>query len=169
MKSKPKGNYMPHEIPGLRPRKLPHYARRPQPDTSDGCMVLFILFVSLVFSLTATKCAGQPATQFRSLFQVEHTESEVVLYHAAYNLTVDAAGVECVPVNPAAGVYPAIPVTGWKYNETGDWQGKAAGGAVILHNAGTPGVYLEIIGKNRITFFYNQAPARLVLDKRDKG
>lgn len=127
-------------------------------------MVLFILLLSMMFALTATKCAAQPDTEFRSLFQIRYAMPDSVqLIHFGYNLRVNSAGVECIPINPAYGTEPPISVQSWIQGDGGEWIGVTkSGGTVTLYGAG-PGMYLEVISKTEILQLFNMAPAVLTL------
>ena len=157
---------MPHQIPGLRPkRKIPKYVRRKQ-DVSDGCAGLLAVFVAF-FLFLATRCGAQPERlQFRSLFQVEYTEADITLYHGAYNVTVNLEGIEVVPINPKAWPDPPVRVQYWTVD--GDvYVGHGKGAAVRVYTSPEP--YIEISTSRRTTFFYNQAPAKLVLQTRGEN
>lgn len=100
MSNRPKGNYMPHHVPGLAPRKSPRYARRQnKPEISDGCMVIGILFFSMLFALTATKCAGQTRFDFVGKYATFHGDGATADYSKGIRvrahgdtLTVDLPG-----------------------------------------------------------------------------
>lgn len=132
MSNRPKGDFMPHPVPGLRPRKLPPYAKR-QPEVSNGCMVLFILFMSMVFSLTATKCAAQTRFEFTSEMVQDHTDNtvyEAAVYIHAYADTLSIIFPAKRGVKPVNLLFWGIDWI-WTdsgalyYNSaTGDWRGR---------------------------------------------
>ena len=100
MSNRPKGNYMPHQVPGLAPRRpIPRYNRNHKPEISDGCMVVGILFFSMLFALTATKCTGQTRFDFVGKYATFHEEGATADYQRGVHvhahgdtLTVDLPG-----------------------------------------------------------------------------
>lgn len=75
-------------------------------EVSDGCapQTIRIAFLAFVLAIWAFRCAAQPDAEFRSLFQIRRVIPDTVqILHIGYNLRVTAAGVECVPTNPANG------------------------------------------------------------------
>jgi len=137
-----------------------------------GCLwVLAIIAVFAVAMCGATVAHGQtsPNVEFRSLFQIRYALPDTVqLQHVGYNIRLNTSGVECVPLNPAMGAMPAIPVQNWIIGDSGEWIGVTrSGGTVTLWSCCGADMYLEIAAASQVVDFYNMAP-NLTWKERDK-
>lgn len=136
---------------------------------------LFVLIIIAIFSIamcgaTAVKGQSAPDIEFRSLFQIRYAMPDTVqLQHIGYNIRLDARGVECVPLNPAQGVMPAIPVQSWIQGDNGEWIGVTRSGATVtLWNCYGAEMYLEVATGKQVVDFFNMAPAVLTWKERSK-
>lgn len=121
------------------------------------------VFAIAMCSATVANSQTAPDIEFRSLFQIRAALPDtVLLLHEGYNIRIDAAGVECVPLNPAAGTLPTIPVQSWIQGDSGEWIGITKGGATVtVWHQGRPEMYLEIATTTTVMDFYNMLPAVL--------
>jgi len=140
-------------------------------EVSDGCapQTIRIAFLAFVLAIWAFRCAAQPDAEFRSLFQIRRVIPDTVqILHIGYNLRVTAAGVECVPTNPANGSMPAISVQTWIRGDAGEWIGVTKSGATVTLWGVGQAQYLEIDSGREVLFLYYGAPALLTLKMDEK-
>lgn len=133
-----------------------------------GAIIAAVLSVSMC---AATVAHGQtsPDLQFRSLFQIRYALPDTVqLLHVGYNIRVNAAGVEAVPLNPAVGPLPAIAVQSWITGDAGEWIGITRSGATVTLWGSGADMYLEIATDREVMDFYNMAPPVLTWKERNK-
>ncbi len=138
-----------------------------------GCIWLAIIIA--VFSIAmcaATVAKGQaaPNVEFRSLFQIRAALPDtVLLIHTGYNIRVNAAGVECVPLNADTPPGPPIPVQTWIQGDSGEWIGVTKSGATVtLYNCCGASMYMEIETRGQVVDFYSMVPGVLHWKERPK-
>ena len=133
---------------------------------------LAIIAVFAVAMCAATVAKGQnaPNVEFRSLFQIRAALPDtVLLIHTGYNIRVNAAGVECVPLNADTPPGPPIPVQTWIQGDSGEWIGVTRSGATVtLFNCCGASMYLEIETPGQVVNFYNMVPGVLHWKERNK-
>ena len=138
-----------------------------------GCIWFAIITAIISVAMCAATVAhGQasPNVEFRSLFQIRAALPDtVLLIHIGYNIRVNAAGVECVPLNPDTPPGPPIPVQNWIIGDSGEWIGVTRSGATVtLYNCCGASMYLEIETQGQVVDFYNLVPGVLHWKERPK-
>lgn len=134
-----------------------------------GIMALLCMFM-FCGAVVAQGQEASPDIEFRSLFQIRYALPDTVeIQHIGYNLRVNAAGVECVPLNPAMGSMPSIQVQNWLIGDAGEWIGVTRSGATVtLWSCCGAEMYLEIATDRQVADFYNMAPVSLRWKERNK-
>lgn len=139
-----------------------------------GCILFAIIMALLCLFMfcgaVAAPAQTAPDIEFRSLFQIRYALPDTVqLQHIGYNIRLDSHGVECVPLNPAQGTMPPIPVQSWIQGDSSEWIGVTkSGGTVTLWNCCAGEMYLEIAAGSQVVDFFNMAPAVLTWKERNK-
>lgn len=137
-----------------------------------GCLLFgcIMAIVCLLLFCSAVKAHGQPDIEFKSLFQIRAALPDTVfLIHTGYNIRVNAAGVECVPLNADTPPGPPIPVQNWLQGDSGEWIGVTRSGATVtLYNCCGASMFLEIATAGQVVDFYNMVPGVLHWKERNK-
>ena len=141
--------------------------------TMRGCLfALALIAIFAVAMCAATVAHGQksPDIEFKSLFQIRAALPDtVLLIHTGYNIRVNAAGVECVPLNADTPPGPPISVQTWIQGDSGEWIGVTRSGATVtLFNCCGASMYLEIETPGQVVNFYNMVPGVLHWKERNK-
>ncbi len=139
-----------------------------------GCLLFggIMALICLFMFCGAVAAHGQkaPDVEFKSFFQIRAALPDtVLLIHTGYNIRVNAAGVECVPLNADTPPGPPIPVQNWIIGDAGEWIGVTrSGGTVTLFSCCGPAMYLEIETSGQVMDFYNMVPQVLHWKERPK-